>query len=144
MFKNPSRKKLFVSLCSFLGLALFFAMATWYYSLNPQGVYYDKDISSGYAYWIFKDGIIYFKTPETNSAINTYKNSVGVWYCENHLTKRLVILKPSLIGITTIDFETGRTDRFMPRYGFSWLYSIFDAGAKHKSVTEELYAPTNN
>jgi hypothetical protein len=97
--------------------------SVWYYSSTPEGIYYDESIASGWAYWVFKDGRIYLKTPETYEFISTYSKSEGRWVVSASAKSKQVILKPALWGIKIEDPVNHKNDRFVPRRGFSWLFT---------------------
>ena len=97
-----------------------------YLHTTPDGKYYDKYVASEYAYWEFYSGQIHFEDPMTNMIINTYYKSNGVWVAGASSTNRHIILKPLVIGIRTVDLPTHEQDRFLPRFGFSWLCSILE------------------
>jgi hypothetical protein len=127
--KRSKRKQRFILLlflCVLVGV-----FPVWYYSLTPEGVYYDKNIACEYAYWIFKDGRIYLKTPETYKFISTYSKSEGRWVVSASPRTELTILKPSLLGIKTEYPAKPQYDRFWPRRGFSWLFTAMDTVRKH-------------
>ena len=108
-------------LCFLVGLSL-----VWYYSSTPEGIYYDRNIAAEYAYWVFKDGQVYLKTPETTNFISTYAMSGGKWVTSSASSNEHTVVKPSLFGIRIENPTTHTNDRFVPRCGFSWMFKQKD------------------
>ena len=108
-----------VSILLLLVVFILGAGLIYYRSTNPSGVYYDSGMACGYAYWVVRNGRVCIETPETNIFICTYSKSDGRWITSSNSQSESFTLKPSLLGIK---LETYSYGKYLPRYGFSWLF----------------------
>lgn len=117
--RTPSTHWIVLALC---GLTSFSGC-----TLSPGGSYYDKYVGSvDPAYWVFRNGNVYWRLKETPDELAGYYSKQGrVWILHAGPSNRRVILKPKLLGIRMISTPDSQSymNRYLPRRGFAWLNS---------------------
>jgi hypothetical protein len=90
---------------------------------SPEGTYYDPNIVCiGDAYWVYHDGQLRLKTPESDDLICVYSKGKDGWvYRGAHGGTGQFTFTATVFGISGRDLSTGQTQRFLFRRSFAWV-----------------------
>jgi hypothetical protein len=117
------RRKRRIIWIAFSILLLLLAVLFFYEPSTPEGIYYDPNVASEYAYWIFgKDGKVFLQTERTYEYAGVI-TKVGNEWVGNEGTNGVgrEVFKPKLLGLVVYNSQLEGGHVFWFRKRFAWI-----------------------